>query len=235
VLRVNELSKHFGGLKAVDKVSLELNAGEILGVIGPNGAGKTTLFSLIAGSLPPTSGEVTLEGRRISGQPAHRVVHAGVVRTHQIVRPFLNLSVLENATVGAMFGAERREPRRRAQEALELVGLANRAAQLPAGLTLADRKKLELARALATGPRVLLLDEVIAGVNPAEAKEMAILIRRIRDERKLSIILIEHVMPAVMSLCERVVVLDAGKEIASGTPAEVTSNPAVIAAYLGTA
>ena len=235
MLRVDSISKSFGGLKAVDSVSLTLERDEILGVIGPNGAGKTTLFSLIAGSQKPTAGTVSLEGRTISGMPAHRVVHAGVVRTHQIVRPFANLTVFENVLAGAMFGAVKLHPRARAQEALDLVGLSSRAGDLPSSLTLAGRKKLELARALATSPRVLLLDEVIAGVNPSEAAEMAVLIQKIRDARKLSVLLIEHVMPAVMSLCHRVLVLDAGKLIAAGTPAQVTRDPAVIAAYLGTA
>jgi branched-chain amino acid transport system ATP-binding protein len=235
LLEVRALHKRFGGLRAVDGVDLVLADGEILGVIGPNGAGKTTLFSLIAGSLAPTSGEVLLAGRRVSGLPAHRVVRAGVVRTHQIVRPFPNLTVAENVAVGAIHGARRAggAARERAEDALAFTGLADRAAHAPATLTLAGRKRLELARALATAPRVLLLDEVIAGVNPAEAMTLAALIRRIRDERKVSIVMIEHVMPAVMSLSDRVVVLDHGRKIAEGTPREVVHAPQVIEAYLG--
>jgi branched-chain amino acid transport system ATP-binding protein len=236
LLAARALSKRFGGLRAVDGVDLALEEGEILGVIGPNGAGKTTLFALIAGSIAPTSGEVRLEGRRTTGLAAHRVVRAGIVRTHQIVRPFANLTVAENVAVAAIHGARRAGGRAPdlAAEVLAFTGLADRAADAPASLTLVARKRLELARALATAPRVLLLDEVIAGVSPAEAMTIAALIRRIRDERAVSIVMIEHVMPAVMSLSDRVVVLDHGRKIAEGTPDRVVREPLVVEAYLGT-
>jgi branched-chain amino acid transport system ATP-binding protein len=227
--------KYFGGLKAVDDVSFHLNEGEILGLIGPNGAGKTTLFSVAAGSVPATRGRVLLDGKEVSGKAGHRSVHQGICRTHQIVRPFAKLTVLENVLVGHHYGRPGKvhgTPRARAMEILEFIGLADRADRLPAELTLAGRKRLEVARALATGPRVLLLDEVVAGLNPVEGKRFVELIREIR-QRGTSIIMIEHVMHAVMGLSDRIMVLDHGRLIAEGSPEAVANDPQVIEAYLG--
>jgi branched-chain amino acid transport system ATP-binding protein len=235
VLRAEGLTKRFGGLRANDNVTIALEKGSILGLIGPNGAGKSTCFAMLAGSIPPTSGRIFAGDLEITGLPAFRIARHGVVRTHQIVRPFANLTLVENCTVAAVqcSGRDPAGSHALAREMLELVDLHKRRHEYPAGLTLAGRKRLEMARALSCGPRVLLLDEVIAGVNPAEAREMVALIRRIRDEKGVSILMTEHVMSAVMSLCEHVAVLDAGKLIASGTPKEVVQNPEVIAAYLG--
>ncbi len=233
MLEVRGLSKSFGGLKAVDQASLDVRQGEIVGLIGPNGAGKTTLFAAIAGFHAPDAGRVAFEGKDITGLAPHRICAAGMVRTFQITQPFAKISVRENIMVGAYFRtADRKLAEREAETVAGMVGMAGQLDQMGADLTVAGRKRLELARALATGPRLLLLDEVMAGLNPTEITEIVQVIRAIRDSG-ITILLIEHVMQAVTSLAERVYVLNQGRMIAEGTPAAIADNPEVIEAYLG--
>ena len=233
MLEVRGLSKSFGGLKAVDQASLDVRQGEIVGLIGPNGAGKTTLFAAIAGFHAPDAGRVAFEGKDITGLAPHRVCAAGMVRTFQITQPFAKISVRENIMVGAYFRtADRTLAEREAETVASMVDMAGQLDQMGADLTVAGRKRLELARALATGPRLLLLDEVMAGLNPTEITEIVQVIRAIRDSG-ITILLIEHVMQAVTSLAERVYVLNQGRMIAEGTPAAIADNPEVIEAYLG--
>jgi len=233
MLEVRGLSKAFGGLKAVDDASLDVRQGEIVGLIGPNGAGKTTLFAAIAGFHAPDAGRVTLEGRDITGLQPHRICAAGMVRTFQITQPFAKISVRDNIMVGAYFGtADRSAARQKAEEVAAQVGMRDQLDQLGADLTVAGRKRLELARALATSPRLLLLDEVMAGLNPSEIVDIVGVIKGIRASG-VTVLLIEHVMQAVTSLAERVYVLNQGKMIAEGTPAAIAADPIVIEAYLG--
>lgn len=233
MLEVRDLSKAFGGLKAVDRASLEVGAGEIVGLIGPNGAGKTTLFAAIAGFHKPDAGRITLGGQDITGLPPHRICAAGMVRTFQITQPFARITVRENIMVGAYFRTgDRRTAAQQAEAVAALVGMQDQLDQQGSELTVAGRKRLELARALGTRPRLLLLDEVMAGLNPTEIGEIVEIIRKVRDGG-VTILLIEHVMQAVTALAERLYVLNQGRMIAEGTPAAIADSPAVIEAYLG--
>lgn len=235
LLEVRGIGKRFGGLQAIADVSFDLHDGEILGLIGPNGAGKTTLFNLVNGVYKSDAGTITFLGQDITGCSPDKVVHFGLARTHQIVRPLHGMSVLENVIVGACFGREYQSlhaARITALEVLEQVGLANRASLSARSLTLAGKKRLEVARALAARPKLLLLDEVLAGLNPTEIAQMIDLVHKIRDSG-ISVFMIEHVMQAIMSLSDRILVLNLGRKIAEAPPAEVVQNSDVVEAYLG--
>jgi branched-chain amino acid transport system ATP-binding protein len=235
ILQVQDLTKRFGGLQALSDITFDLAEGQILGLIGPNGAGKTTLFNVINGVYAPERGQVTFRGEDITGLPSYEVAQRGLARTHQVVRPLHDLSVRENVMVGACYGREKhslKEARRVADESLTQVGLIERAGQPAGSLNVAQKKRLEMARALAAEPYLILLDEVLAGLNPSEIAAMMETVRAIRDQG-ITILMIEHVMQAIMAISDRILVLDYGLLIAAGAPEEVANNPQVIEAYLG--
>ena len=238
LLRVRNLTKRFGGFTAVNSVSFELGRGEILGLIGPNGSGKSTTFNLIAGLHAPSSGSIELDGREIAGLPPNTICQRGVGRTFQIPRPFRKLSVFENASLAAFYGASsrisREEAGKRAADALKLVGMPSDEDTPVEGLSVAGLKKLELARALATQPQLLLADESLGGLDESEMQQAAQMLKRIRDERGLSIIWVEHIMGVLMGVVDRCLVLNQGEIIAGGTPNEVAHDPHVVEVYLGT-
>lgn len=236
ILEGKGLTKYFGGLAAISKVDFEVDRGEIVGLIGPNGAGKTTLFNLISAALTLNAGEIRFKGEKISGLKPHQVCRAGVARTFQSVKIFGNIPVLGNVSLGALFGTSTgmssSDAAREAMESLEFVGLSAARAILAKDLTLANQKRLEVARALATRPELLLLDELIAGLNPTETAQAMELVTRIR-ERGTTILMIEHVMKAIMSICDRIIVLHHGEKIAEGLPQEIATSKTVIEVYLG--
>lgn len=237
ILVGEKISKRFGGVNALNQIDFEIYQNEIVGLIGPNGAGKTTLFNVISGMYSPNSGKIYFEGLDITGLKPHIICRLGVTRTFQIVRPFLHMSVLENVKVGFLFGRERIKSlikaEKKAFEIVEFVGLKEKVHFPAHALTIADRKRLEIARALATKPKILLLDEVLAGLTPAEIHQAMNLIESIRNELGITIFMIEHVIKAIVGLSNRIIVLHYGEKIAEGTVNEISTHPKVIEAYLG--
>ena len=234
LLDVERVTKSFGGVRAVSEVSFSVGEGELIGVMGPNGSGKTTLFNLITGALRPDAGQIRLKDRDITGWAPHRACGAGIARTFQLVRPFPGLTALDNVRVGLLYGRARdtRHAAAEAERLLALVGLEGKAQRRATELTLIDRKRLELARALATSPHLLLLDELMAGLNPAETETAMTLIRRLQSEG-VTLLMVEHIVWALMNLSQRIIVLSAGEKIAEGRPDAVAADPTVVEVYLG--
>jgi len=236
ILEGQGVTKYFGGLAAVSNVDFHVEQGEIMGMIGPNGAGKTTLFNLISAALPISSGEIRFKGQKLNGLKPHQICKMGISRTFQETKVFANMPVLQNVLVGAFFGSPNRvsgaDAAREATQALEFVGLSAMSATPVKDLTLENQKRVEVARALATKPELLLLDELMAGLNSAEVSEAMELVKKIRDEG-ITIFMVEHVMKAIMGICERIMVLHHGEKICEGTPQEITCNKQVIEIYLG--
>ena len=236
MLRVKSVSKRFGGLVVLRSVSFQVDEGAIVGLIGPNGSGKTTMFNIITGFLRPDAGDVEFRGRSVVGLAPFKIAHMGIARTFQLVRPFTGLTTTENVAAAILYGrgaGSVREAQKEACNWLRYVGLEDAIDKSVGTLTLAGKKRLELARALATGPRLLLLDEVFGGLNPTESESAMALVRRIRDELRITVLLVEHVMRVVMGLCDRVIVLDAGQVIAQGSAAAIQADPQVRRIYLG--
>jgi branched-chain amino acid transport system ATP-binding protein len=236
ILEGEKVTKHFGGLAAVNRVDFDINEGEVVGLIGPNGAGKTTLFNLISGSLPTTAGEIRYKGEKITGLKPHQICKKGVARTFQSAKLFAGMTVIENALAASLFGTKRTismpDAEKEAMELLEFVELSTVKTMLAKDLPIGHRKRLEVARALATKPDLLMFDEVMAGLNPAEVAQAIELVTKIRN-KGMTIFMIEHVMKAIMSVCDRIIVLHHGSKIAEGTPEEITSSQTVVEVYLG--